>query len=31
MFSGLWNDTSACPFSPTQKIFDTAKIIETIK
>ena len=31
MFSGLWNDPSACPFSPTQKIFNTEQIIETLK
>lgn len=31
MFSGLWNSTDACPFSPEQKIFDTKKIIESLK
>lgn len=31
MFSGLWNDVGVCPFSPTQKVFDTAEIIEKLK
>jgi hypothetical protein len=31
MFSGLWNSTDACPFSKDQKVFDTKKIIETLR
>ena len=31
MFSGLWNDPSACPFSPTQKIFDIEKVVDALK
>jgi len=31
MFKGLWNSTDACPFAPNQKIFDTKKIIDTLK
>jgi hypothetical protein len=31
MFSGLWNDASACPFKPTQNIFNIEEIVETLK
>ena len=31
MFKGLWNSTDACPFGKDQKVFDTKKIIDSLK